>query len=97
VLPTTPFLLLAAACYIRGSERFYNWLINHKWFGKYIRNWREKKGIPVKIKIIAIAYLWIAILIAIIFFLHILVAQIVLVVIASIVTLHILSMKTLRD
>jgi len=46
ILPTTPFLLLAAACYARSSERFYNWLLNHRWFAKYIRPYRE--GDPVK-------------------------------------------------
>ena len=39
VLPTTPFLLLAAACYERSSQRFYSWLLNNKWFGNYIRNY----------------------------------------------------------
>jgi len=38
ILPTTPFLLLAAACYARSSERFYNKLMNNKWFGNYIKN-----------------------------------------------------------
>jgi hypothetical protein len=37
LLPTPPFLLLAAACYARGSKRFYNWLLNHRWFGPYFR------------------------------------------------------------
>ena len=44
LLPTTPFLLLAAACYLRSSDRFYHWLIYHKWFGNYIRNYREGRG-----------------------------------------------------
>ena len=42
-LPTTPFLLLSAACYFRSSDRLYSWLLNHKIFGKYIRNFREIK------------------------------------------------------
>ena len=53
LLPTTPFLLLAAACYARSSKRFYNWLLNNKWFGNYIKNYRERKGIPLQIKIIS--------------------------------------------
>ena len=41
VLPTTPFLLLAAVCYGRSSKRFYHWLLTNRWFGEYIRNYRE--------------------------------------------------------
>ena len=52
LLPTTPFLLLAAACYIRGSKKFYYWLIKNKWFGKYIKNYQEGRGVPLKVKII---------------------------------------------
>ena len=61
LLPTTPFLLLAAAAYARSSEKFYDWLINHKWFGEYIQNFRSGKGIPMRAKIKAIVVLWISI------------------------------------
>ena len=47
LLPTTPFLLLAAACYSRSSKKFYNWLLNNKWFGPYITNYLDGKGIPL--------------------------------------------------
>ena len=46
VMPTAPFVLLAAACWARGSERFYLWLINHKHMGKYIRDWEERRAVP---------------------------------------------------
>ncbi len=52
-LPTTPFMILAAACYIRSSNKLYNWLIKNKLFGKHIKNIREGKGIPIKVKIFA--------------------------------------------
>jgi uncharacterized protein len=71
ILPTTPFLLLAAGCYARGSKRFYFWLINNKVFGRYIKNYREGKGIPLKVKIISISFLWITILTSIHFFISI--------------------------
>ncbi|MDP6359718.1 MAG: YbaN family protein [Planctomycetota bacterium] len=50
LLPTTPFLLLAAACYFKSSEKFYSWLINHKWLGPYLRNYREGKRFSGKQK-----------------------------------------------
>ena len=61
VLPTTPFLLLAAYCYTRGSDRFYNWLLNRSWFGGYIQNYREGRGIPLKQKLLTIVVLWLTI------------------------------------
>lgn len=57
ILPTTPFLILAAACYARTSAPFYNWLLNNRYFGKYIRQWRNEECIPVRAKIFSIAML----------------------------------------
>ena len=54
VLPTTPFLLLAAACFARTSPKFYNWLISHPRLGKYIVYYLEGKGIPLKAKVYTI-------------------------------------------
>ena len=61
VLPTTPFLLLAAICYARSSKRFYHWLITNRWCGVYIRNYREGRGIPLKLKVLTILLLWLTI------------------------------------
>ena len=61
VLPTTPFLLLAAICYARSSERFYHWLMTNRWCGEYIRNYREGRGIPLKQKVLSILLLWLTI------------------------------------
>lgn len=58
LLPTTPFLLLAAACFVRSSDRLYNWLIHHKWFGNYIRYYREYRAVTLKSKILAVVMLW---------------------------------------
>jgi len=58
ILPTTPFLLLAAACYARSSDRFLNWLLNNRWFGAYIRNYREGRGMPRLTKILTLFALW---------------------------------------
>lgn len=64
-LPTTVFMILAAACYVRSSEKLYNWLIKNKTFGKYIRNYREGKGMPKKEKIIAQSMMTIFIILAV--------------------------------
>ena len=53
-LPTTIFMIHAAACFIRSSEKLYKWLINNKYFGKYIKDYREGKGMPKKAKITAV-------------------------------------------
>ena len=94
ILPTTPFLLLAAACYAKGSKKFYNWLINNKWFGEYIKNYRERKGIPFSVKIISITILWITIAFSIFIIVSNLLIQIILIIIAVGVTIHILTIKT---
>ena len=54
-LPTTIFLILASACYIRSSKRLYEWLINNKLFGKFIKDYNEGKGMPLKAKISAVS------------------------------------------
>lgn len=55
VMPTTPFLLLAAACFMRTSPKFYKWLVGHPKLGKYLVYYLEGKGIPLKAKIYTIA------------------------------------------
>jgi len=54
-LPTTPFLLLAAACFARSSERFYAWLLRNRVFGPMIRDWRETRSMSRRSKAIALA------------------------------------------
>lgn len=61
VLPTTPFLLLAAACFMRSSKRFYDWLVNHPRLGPWIRDYLEGEGIPRKAKVYAISLMWLSI------------------------------------
>lgn len=54
LLPTTPLLLLAAACFSRSSERWHRWLLNHRTFGPIIRNWHENRCIPRRVKTVSI-------------------------------------------
>ncbi len=95
LLPTTPFLLLAAACYVRSSERFYHWLITHKWFGHHIKNYRERHGIPLRAKVMALSLLWLSMGSSIIFVVPLTSVKILLLAIASGVTIHLLRIKTL--
>ena len=96
LLPTTPFLLLSAALYFRGSERLYNWLINHKYLGVYIRNYREHKAIPLRAKIFSVSLMWLTIGYCIIFMDILVWIKILLGCISIGVTWHILKFKTLK-
>ena len=69
-LPTTPFLLLAAAFYVRSSDRLYSWLLNHKVFGKIIRDFRETRSISLRTKVISIGMMWAMILLSILLFIE---------------------------
>jgi uncharacterized membrane protein YbaN (DUF454 family) len=68
VLPTTPFVLLAAACYARGSRRFYNWLLANRTFGPTILEWRRHRSIPFRIKVTSIALMSVTLGASIVFF-----------------------------
>jgi uncharacterized membrane protein YbaN (DUF454 family) len=96
VLPTTPFLLLAAFCYGRGSERFYNWLVNRSRIGGYIRDYREGRGIPLKQKLLTVALLWVTIGFTIGFVATTWWLKALLVVVAAGVTIHLIKIKTWR-
>jgi hypothetical protein len=96
VWPTTPFLLLAAACYARSSERLYGWLLDHRVFGSDIRDYRERRGMQRRAKVVALALLWLVIGLSILavdpIWLRLLLAAI-----ATAVTAHILRLRTLRS
>ena len=97
ILPTTPFLLLAAAFYARSSQRFYHWLLSNRWFGAYIDNYRQKRGMPLKIKMMTVALLWLTIGVSAAFAVQSLTVRIILVLIAIGVSIHILSIKTMKQ
>ena len=97
MLPTTPFLLLSAAAWVKASPKLYTWLIHHKLFGEYIRNYREHRAIPLRAKIISVSLLWLTIgycIFAVVT--EWWWAQVLLAVIAIAVSWHILSFKTLK-
>jgi len=57
LLPTTPFLLLAAFCFDRGSPALHNWLISHAHLGPIIQNWRDHGAVPTSAKVIAVVFM----------------------------------------
>jgi len=95
VLPTTPFLLVSAWAWMKSSPRFYTWLIHNRLLGTYIRNYRERKGITLRHKIITITVLWIGIGYTAILVSERLWLTLLLFAIAIGVTVHLLALKTL--
>ncbi len=57
-LPTTPFVLLSASLFAKSSERWYNWLVSNRLFGKFIKQFAEERGMSLKMKIISISLMW---------------------------------------
>lgn len=97
LLPTTPFLLLAAALYVRSSPKLYRWLLSSRYLGDYIRNYRENRAIPLRAKIISLTLMWASMGYCILFVCRGLWwAQLLLLVTAVGVTWHICSFTTLK-
>ncbi len=95
VLPTTPFLLLAAVCFVRSSDRLYRWLTTNRVFGSYIRNYREHGAMPAGAKWCAISVLWLTVAVSAVLVDH-LVVRIALVAMAVGVTILIARIRTLH-
>jgi uncharacterized membrane protein YbaN (DUF454 family) len=93
-LPTTPFLLLSAACYVRSSQRLYTWLLNQKVFGKIIRDFRETRSISLRSKVISIASMWAMILLSIFIFIENLAVEITISALGAAGTLALLLIPT---
>jgi uncharacterized membrane protein YbaN (DUF454 family) len=96
LLPATPFLLLASACYVRGSDRLHNWLMGNKYLGPYIVNIRDKRGMPVRAKVITLIVLWVSLLVSALR-VHAVVLKPLLFVVGVGVTILILRFKTLES
>ena len=94
VLPTTIFLILASACFVKGSPKANEWLRNHKILGQYIKNYQDKTGLTLKSKIINIILLWSMILLSAFLFTEELIIRLILIGIAVGVTIHLLMVKT---
>ncbi len=96
LLPTTPFLLLAAACFVRSSPRFYQWLVQHPRLGNYILHYLNGEGLPKRAKWLTIAMIWSTISISALFFVHIFWVKCLLFIIAASVSIYLLRLPTLK-
>lgn len=94
VLPTTPFLLLAAACFVRSSRRVYQWLVDHPRLGPWLLDYLEGNGIPLKGKIYTLITMWISIGISC-WLVPLFWARVGMLLSATLVSLYILRQKTL--
>lgn len=94
ILPTTPFLLLAAAAYARGSTRLHDRLVNSRLLGEPIRDYRDRRAIKLVLKVYAIGMLWLFIAVSIAA-VDVAWIRVVLALIAVAVTAHILTLRTI--
>jgi hypothetical protein len=92
ILPSTCFLLVSAACFARSSPRLYHWLHHNAVFGKLLRDYRDYRMIPMRVKFASLVVLWVTIGITF-FAVPNLLVRIVVVTVASTVTLHVVSLR----
>jgi hypothetical protein len=95
LLPTTPFLLLAAACFVRSSDTLYGWLTSNRLFGGFIRDYREQRGVSARANIMALVLLWGVIGYTALTAVDAAWLRVLLVAIAVVVTIHLLRLRTL--
>jgi uncharacterized membrane protein YbaN (DUF454 family) len=96
VLPTTPFLLLSATLFLRSSQKLYDWLLSHPYLGEYIRNFKEYKAIPLRVKVVSVSLVWITLLYCALFVAREWWMSAMFIAIALGVSIHILKYKTLQ-
>jgi len=96
LLPTTPFLLLAAACFVRSSDRLHRWLLTNRWVGGHIRNYMEHRATTLVTKVGSITMLWCALALAAALFTQSWVVRSLLFLIGVGVTAHLAALKTIR-
>jgi uncharacterized protein len=94
LVPTTPFLLLAAFFFARSSDRFYDWLLSNRWFGRIIRDYRDGRGLTMRDKVVTIAVLWLTVGPSVIFLLPVWWGKALMVGIATGVTIYLWRLPT---
>jgi len=94
LLPTTPFLLLSAACYARSSKRLYDRLMSNRYFGRHLKDYIGGKGISLKLKIFTLSLFLMTIAYSVIFIIENTFWRMTLLLIGAGVSVHILAIKT---
>ena len=94
ILPTVPFLLLAAACFLRSSERWHRWLVSHPVFGPHIADYLAGRGLRARTKVVAIAMLWASVLVSVVLLVPLLAVDVVLLAVATGVSVYLLRLPT---
>ncbi|MEK7818258.1 MAG: DUF454 family protein [Bacteroidota bacterium] len=93
-LPTTPLLLLSLYFFSKSSNRFHDWLLYNSRFSNLIQNYKNGFGVPIKLKIGSIIFLWASTILSSLFFLNSRLAIVLLILISTIITIHILMIRT---
>lgn len=94
VLPTVPFVLLAAACFLRSSPRWHTWLVTHPVLGRHAADYLEGRGLRARAKILALATLWASVLLSVFLVVPVLAVDILLVAVAAAVSIYLLRLPT---
>ena len=94
LLPTTIFLILASACFVKSSPKANEWLKNNKFLGPYLKNYQNKTGLTIKSKIFTIIFLWLSIGISAFYLTNEFYIRMLLLAIGAGVSIHIIYIKT---
>lgn len=96
LLPTVPFLLLAAYFFAKSSPRLYHWLHTNRWFGKILTDYKEGKGVPLRIKVYSIVLMWVVVASSLLYMIESTVGKIIMVVVGIAVTIHLMMLKSYK-
>ena len=94
IVPTTPFLIVAAACFYKSSERFYKMIMYNRYFGHYLRDYKSGNGIPLRVKIMALVFLWTSTLVSVFVFIPYLWLEILVIAVNTAITIHLYFVRT---
>ena len=97
VVPTTPLVILAAACYYRGSDRLHAWILSSRWFGETIKNYQAGRGLTRDTKLRAISMMWVMILVSAWFFVSSLFVRVAMICVSIGVTVYLVRLPTLGE